>query len=235
MSNKELRKALLIRYGICFKNRWYNVFLIIIYFGLGIMEEIRFMYGKEGSSYIIPAGVFAIVGVVAILAVEITRHERCQYIVPLSYEERKRYYLIGVLFNFTFMLLMCLLFMGITIAINMEYGMAVIKVFAIMGLPYSIVASFQKINMFKGKKKKDNPKSVYVSYVIGVVVGILASILLFQIGYLFEHPLYMKLIAVLLNVLSLGRAIYAILEIINRDTDYENVKVNQLKVLKKLM
>lgn len=235
MSNKELRKALLIRYGVILKRRWYYLFLIIIYAALGIMEEIGYLNDKGDNHYMLTAAVFAIVGVVAMVAIEVTRHERCQYIVPLSYDERKRYYLIGVLLNITIIMIICLLFIGITIVLNKEYGIAVMKVFAAVGAPYIIVASFQKIVMFKGKKKRDNPNYVYISYLFGAVVGILAAVLLFQFEYLFEHPQYLELIIVLFNVAAIGMAIYSIREIIKRDTDYENVKVNQMKVLKKLM
>lgn len=235
MSNKELRKALIVRYSVFLKRRWYFLLLIIIYVALGIINEMSFVNNEEGNQYMIAAGVFVIIGVVVITAVEVTRHERCLYIVPLSYDERKRYYLIGVLFNITIIMIICLLFIGITIIINREYGIAVIKVFAAVGLPYSIVAAFQKIIMFKGKKKSDNPKYVYISYVFGAVIGILAVILLFQFEFLFGHPQYMNLVIVLLNMLSIGRAIYSIIIIIKCDTDYENVKVNQMKALKKLM
>lgn len=235
MSNKELRKALLIRYGVILKRRWYYLFLIIIYAALGIMEEIGYLKDKGNNHYMLTAAVFAIVGVVAMVAIEVTRHERCQYIVPLSYDERKRYYLIGVLLNITIIMIICLLFIGITIVINKEYGITVMKVFAAVGSPYIIVVSFQKIVMFKGKKKRDNPNYVYISYLFGAVVGILAAVLLFQFEYLFEHPQYLELIIVLFNVAATGMAIYSIREIIIRDTDYENVKVNQMKVLKKLM
>lgn len=235
MSNKELRKALLIRYGVFLKRRWYYLFLLITYIALGIMEEIGYIRGKEGNNYMVAAAVFAIVGIVAISAVEVTRHERCQYIVPLSYDERKRFYLIGVLLNITTMMIICVLFIGITIGINKEYGVAVMKVFAAIGLPYIIVASFQKIIMFKGKKKRDNPNQVYISYLLGAVLGIMAVILLFQFEFLFKHSQYLRLIVVLFNVAAIAMVIYSVREIIKRDTDYENVKVNQMKALKKLM
>ena len=235
MSNKELRKTLLIRYGVFLKRRWYYLFLIIIYAAFGIMEEFGYMHDKGNNHFMLAAAVFAIVGVVAMVIVEVTRHEICQYIVPLSYEERKRYYLIGVLINITTMMIVCLLFIGITMVINKEYGIAVMKVFAAVGLPYIIVASFQKIVMFKGKKKRDNPNNVYISYLFGAAVGILAAVLLFQFEYLFEHPQYFELIIVLFNVAAMSMVIFSIREIIIRDPDYENVKVNQMKVLKKLM
>lgn len=235
MSNKELRKALLIRYGVFLKRRWYYLLLLIIYIALGIMEEIGYMRGKGGNNYMVAAAVFAIVGIVAISAVEVTRHERCQYIVPLSYDERKRFYLIGVLLNITTMMIICVLFIGITIAINKEYGVAVMKVFAAIGLPYIIVASFQKIIMFKGKKKRDNPNQVYISYLFGAVLGIMAVILLFQFEFLFKQPEYLRLVVVLFNLSSISMVIFSVREIIKRDTDYENVKVNQMKALKKLM
>lgn len=235
MSNKELRKALLIRYGVFLKRRWYYLLLLIIYIALGIMEEIGYIRGKEGNNYMVAAAVFAIVGIVAISAVEVTRHERCQYIVPLSYDERKRFYLIGVLLNITTMMIICVLFIGITIAINKEYGVAVMKVFAAIGLPYIIVASFQKIIMFKGKKKRDNPNQVYISYLFGAVLGIMAVILLFQFEFLFKHPEYLRLVVVIFNLSSISMVIFSVREIIKRDTDYENVKVNQMKALKKLM
>ena len=235
MSNKELRKALLIRYGVFLKRRWYYFFLIIIYIALGIMEEIGYMRDKGGNHYMVAAAVFAIVGVVLMVAVEVTRHERCQYIVPLSYDERKRYYLIGALLNITIMMIICLLFIGVTIVINKEYGLAVMKVFAAVGLPYVVVASFQKIIMFKGKKKKDNPNQVYISYLFGVVVGIMAAILLFQFEFLFKHPQYLRLVVVFFNVAAIVTVIYSVRVIIKCDTDYENVKVNQMKALKKLM
>lgn len=235
MSNKEMRKALIIRYGVLLRRRWYYLLLVLAYFGIGIVTEIDYIYKKDMNPYVIIVGVFAMIGVVVISVVEITRHEKCHYIVPLSYEERKRYYLIGILLNITAMTFVSLLFIGISIAINREYGQIVMKVYAAAGLPYISVASFQKINMFKGKKKKDNPKYVYISYLIGVVIGILAVVFMFQFEFLIENSRYFNIVIVLLNALAISRCIYAVIEIIRVNTDYENVKINQMKVMKKLM
>jgi uncharacterized protein (DUF983 family) len=235
MSNKELRKALIIRYGVFLRRRWYYLLIVLIYFGLGIVEEIGYIYKKDMNPYVIIVGVFAMIGVVVISIIEITRHEKCHYIVPLSYDERKRYYLIGVLLNITAMTLISLLYIGISIAINREFGQIVMKIYAASGLPYFSVASFQKICMFKGKKKKDNPKYVYISYFFGMVIGILAVVFMFQFEFLIKNPRYLNLVIVLLNALAISRCIYAVMVIIKINTDYENVKVNQMKVLKKLM
>lgn len=235
MSSKELRKALMIRYGVLLKRRWYYLLLVLAYFGLGIVAEIGFVYGDDTNPYIVMTGVFAVIGVIALSVVEITRHEKCQYIVPLSYDERKRYYLIGILLSFTVLTAVSILFIGISIAVNREYGQIVMKIFATAGLPYISIAAFQKINMFKGKKKKDNPKYVYVSYLFGTVIGILVVVFMYQFEYLIENPRYMNLVIVLLNTMAIIRVIYAVMEIIKHDTDYENVKVNQMKVMKKLV
>lgn len=235
MSNKELRKALIIRYGVILRRRWYYLLMVLAYFGLGIAAEIDFIHKEDMNPYVIIVGVFAIIGVVVISVVEITRHEKCHYIVPLTYDERKRYYLIGILLNITVMTLASLLYIGISMAINREFGQIVMKVFATAGVPYISVAAFQKINMFKGKKKKDNPMYVYISYFVGVVIGILAVVFMFQFEFLIKNPKFINLIIVLLNALAIARCIYAVIEIIRINTDYENVKVNQMKAMKKLM
>ena len=143
---------------MCVKRRWPNIILLLLYFGLGVGAEIAFLYHNENNPYILMTGVFAIIGVVAIAMLELTRHEKSIYIIPMAYDERKRYYYIGILINFTITLLVCLLFIAISIIIDKQYGMSVIKRFAMCGLPYIEVAALQKINMFKGKKKKDKER-----------------------------------------------------------------------------
>ncbi|WP_310604333.1 hypothetical protein [Anaerosporobacter sp.] len=234
MSNKELRKALLIRYKVFLKRRWYYVLLCMFYVALGILSEFEYIEDKE-VSYMIFLAVFAMLGLIAMFVLEITRHEKCIYMIPLSYEERKRYYFIGVLINFTMVFSLCITFVVISAIINAEYGQYVLNLFALFGLPYTLVVSFQKINMFKGKKKKDNPKMVYVSGVIGGVVGVMIVALIAQFEELIKNPKYLCIGIIVVNVGALGRVIWAIIDIIKHDTDYENVKINQIKAMKKLM
>ncbi|WP_167955028.1 hypothetical protein [Anaerosporobacter faecicola] len=235
MSNKELRKALIVRYIVFLKRRWYYLILVLIYFLLGFLSEVEMIKNKDDTPYIVMAGVFAIIGMISYSITEITRHEKCHYIVPFTYDERKRYYLIGILLNFTILLVVSLLFIGVSIVIDHDYANIVMQVFAMIGLPYMLVSSFQKINMFKGKKKKDNPLTVYISYVVGVLLGIAITIMLLRLDYFAKQREVMNALIIGINLIAAVRTWYATREIMKGDTDYENVKINQLKALKKLM
>lgn len=235
MSNKELRDAILVRYRVCIKRRWFYIILVLIYIAMGIGAQLGYMHHEEDNPYIIIMGVFAVIGFVAISMLELTRHEKCQYLIPLSYFERKCYYFVGILLNFTITFIIALLFIGISLIIDKQYGFAVIKIFAMFGLPYFEVTALQKINMFKGRKKKDNPKSVYISYAVGIAIGLSFVAVFPALPYIIKTDWALALLIIGINLVALARVIYACVDIMRKNTDYENVKVKEMLAMKKLM
>lgn len=235
MSKKELRSALFARYRVTLRRRWYYLLLVIFYTLLGVFTEFDYIRTKDLSGCIVTIAVFFIIGVVSVSVIEITKHERCQYMIPLNYEERKKYYLIGVLSNFTIMLILSIIFIGISLLINKDYGIKTIQFFAVAGLPYIEAVAPQKINMFKGKKKKDNPKMIYITYIYGIAVGIGLAISFSYLHIVLANQLYLMGLILITNVIGMGRLLFCIYQIIEKDTDYENVKVKQLLALKKIM
>jgi hypothetical protein len=188
----------------------------------------------NNSNSLIATGVFSIIGISVLSIFDTTRHEKSQYIVPIDYMERKKLFLIAALINFTLCFCTSLLFIFFCFLVSKEYGLLTVKMFAFIGLPYIEMISFNKIYMYKGKRKKDNPQMVYLQYFIGFIAGLVIVGVLFAIDYIINKDIF-NIIIILINILSSGYAGRMIYRIVTGDTSYENVKVNQLKVIRKVM